>query len=215
MPELPPTRPYPAWARYFALPIGKFICRALFWIWGPITSRGAYRVPKKGALLVLANHQSDVDPIVVQVSCPRPVHFMAKSELFEMPILKWLIRIYQAFPVKRGEPDRASMRHAIELLKMGEAVSIFPEGELSEDGELLPMKPGIALIIRQAATPVICCGIRNSNKVMPYGKTKPRISGTRVYVEWGEVKEFTKESTTEEIIEWTAAQLRELSASPD
>jgi 1-acyl-sn-glycerol-3-phosphate acyltransferase len=140
---------------------------------------------------------------------------MAKSELFEMPSISWLIRIYQAFPVKRGEPDRASMRHAIELLKMGEAVSVFPEGELSEDGELLEIKPGIALIVRQASTPVICCGIRNSNKVMAYGKLIPRFSWRRVYVEWGEVKEFTKESTTEEIVEWTAAQLRELTATPD
>ena len=110
--ELPPTRPYPTWARYFALPIGKFLSRVLFWILGPITSRGAYRVPRKGAVLILANHQADVDPIAVQVACPRAIHFMAKSELFEMAVIGWLIRSLEAFPVMRGEPDRASMRHA-------------------------------------------------------------------------------------------------------
>jgi 1-acyl-sn-glycerol-3-phosphate acyltransferase len=182
----------------------------LFWILGPIKSRGSYRVPKSGPVLILSNHISDVDPIVVQVACPRPVHFMAKSELFEMKLLGKMIRWYQAFPVKRGEPDRASMRHAIELLKMGEAVTIFPEGQLSEDGELQELKAGVALIVRQAATQVICCGVRNSNKVMPYGRVVPRLSWSRVYVEWGEVKQFTKESTSEEIIDWATGQLKML-----
>jgi 1-acyl-sn-glycerol-3-phosphate acyltransferase len=163
-------------------------------------------------VLILANHLADVDPIAVQVGCPRAIHFMAKSELFEMPVLGGVIRWFQAFPVKRGEPDRASMRHAIDLLKMGEVVCVFPEGQLSEDGELQELKPGIALIVRQASVPVICCGIRNTNKVMPYGKTTPRISWSRVYVEWGEVKEFTKGSTTEEILEWADGQLKELTA---
>lgn len=210
MAELLPAKPYPAWNRYFVMPFFKNVCRVLFWILGPITARGAYRVPKTGPILILSNHLADVDPIVIQVGCHRAVHFMAKSELFEMKILGTLIRWFQAFPVKRGEPDRASMRHAIDLLKMGEAVSVFPEGQLSEDGELQELKAGIALIIRQAACPVICCGIRNSNKVMPYGTTRPRISGSRIYLEWGEVRDFTKESSTEEIMEWVTAELKEL-----
>jgi 1-acyl-sn-glycerol-3-phosphate acyltransferase len=212
--ELPPTRPYPGWARWIVLPVGKFLARALFWILGPITPRGAYRVPRKGAVLILSNHLADVDPIAVQVACPRPIHFMAKSELFEMPVLGTLIRWYQAFPVKRGEPDRASMRHAIELLKMGEVVCVFPEGQLSEDGELQELKPGIALIVRQAGVPVICCGVRNTNKVMPYGRVVPRLSWSRVWVEWGEVREFTRENTTEEILEWAKGQLQVLTSAP-
>ena len=74
---------------------------------------------------------------------------MAKSELFDMKIIGKMIRCFQGFPVKRGEPDRASMRHAIELLKMGEVVAVFPEGQLSEDGELQELKAGVALIVRQ------------------------------------------------------------------
>jgi 1-acyl-sn-glycerol-3-phosphate acyltransferase len=211
--ELAPARPYPAWNRYVVLPVCKFLMRVLFWILGPISSRGAYRVPRDGPVLILSNHLADVDPIVVQVACPRPVHFMAKSELFEMRFIGRMIRWFQSFPVKRGEPDRAAMRHAIELLKMGEVVSVFPEGQLSEDGELQELKPGIALIVRQAGAPVICCGIRNTNKVMPYGSVLPRISWSRIPVEWGELRQFSKESTTEEILEWATQQLRELSTS--
>lgn len=197
------------------LPFFKFVARVIFWILGPIKARGAYRVPREGAVLILSNHLADVDPVVVQVACPRAVHFMAKSELFEMPVLGRVIRWFQAFPVKRGEPDRASMRHAIELLKMGEVVSVFPEGQLSEDGELQELKPGIALIVRQAGAPVICCGLRNTNKVMPYGKVLPRITWRRVYVEWGEPRQFSKENSTEEVMEWATNQLRQLSADPD
>ncbi|HTQ08597.1 MAG TPA: lysophospholipid acyltransferase family protein, partial [Fimbriimonadaceae bacterium] len=211
--ELLPARPYPPWNRYVVLPVCKLLCRILFWVLGPIASRGAYRVPREGAVLIMSNHLADVDPIVVQVACPRAVHFMAKSELFEMRFIGRMIRWFQAFPVKRGEPDRASMRHAIDLLKKGEAVALFPEGQLSEDGVLQELKAGVALIVRQAAATgeaqapasgartiaarggglkVICCGVRNSNRVMPYGRMVPRISGHRVWVEWGEVRAFTR-----------------------
>lgn len=208
--ELPPLRPYPPFNRWFLLPIGRSLARALFWILGPIRSRGAYRIPRDGPLLILANHRADVDPAVVQIACSRAIHFMAKSELFEMPVLKIFMRMYQAFPVKRGEPDRASMRRAIDLLKLGEAVGVFPEGQLTETGELQPLKPGIALIVRQSGAPVLCCGLRNTEKVMPYGRVIPRFSWTRVEVQWGEVHQFGKEATTEEILAWAEGQLREL-----
>jgi 1-acyl-sn-glycerol-3-phosphate acyltransferase len=212
--ELLPAQPYPTWNRYFVLPVCKFLMRVLFWILGPVSSRGTYRIPKHGPLLILSNHLADVDPIVVQIACPRAVHFMAKSELFEMKLVGRMIRWFQAFPVKRGEPDRAAMRHAIELLKMGEVVSVFPEGQLSEDGELQELKPGIALIVRQAGAPVICCGVRNTNKVMPYGSVAPRLSWGKIPVMWGEVRQFSRESTTEEIMAWATGQLRVLASAP-
>ena len=118
----------------------------------------------------MANHIADVDPPYLQLACPRPFHGMGKSELFEIKVLGACMRFCGAFPVKRGEPDRASLRHAISLLEDGEALAIFPEGEASETGELLPLKPGIAFIARHTGVPVICCGIRGTNRVLPYGK---------------------------------------------
>lgn len=204
------VRPYPAFHRRILLPLGRAIARAVFWFLGPIRSRGGYRIPKNGPLLILANHRADVDPAVVQIACSRPIHFMAKSELFEMPVLKTFMRIFQAFPVKRGEPDRAAMRRAIDLLKLGEAVGVFPEGQLTETGDIQPLKPGIALLVRQSGAPVLCCGLRNTEKVMPYGRVIPRFSWTRIEVRWGEVHQFEKEATTEEILAWAEGQLREL-----
>lgn len=206
MPELPMVENHAPW-QYVFIPFAKVFCYLLFLILGPIVPKGKYRQPKKGPLLILSNHLADVDPIVVQVGSPRLIHFMAKSELFEMKLLGRVIRWFSAFPVKRGEPDRAAMRHAVELLKLGECVCVFPEGQLSEDGRLQELKPGIALIIRQSGATVICCGLSNTNRIMPYGKVTPRISWHKTPVVWGEPRQFTKESTTEEILEWAHGEL--------
>ncbi len=182
----------------------------LFLILGPIRQRGKRRVPETGGVLILANHLADVDPIVVQTTCPRPIHFMAKSELFEMPVLGSIIRIFRAFPVKRGEPDRSSIKRAVQLLRMGEVVCVFPEGQLSEDGQLQELKPGIALLARMAECEVICCGLKNTNRIMPYGSLIPRPSFRSTWAQWGEPVQFEKGAEADEIVGWAEKQLREL-----
>ncbi len=192
------------------------LLRALVWLplqlLGPMKVRGAYRVPSQGGVLILGNHIADLDPPVVQYGCKRPLHFMAKSELFAIPVVGSMLRLWKAFPVKRGEPDRVALRRAADLLKAGEAVSIFPEGQLSEDGELQPLKPGIALIIRMAQCPVICCGIKGTNLILPYGKVLPRPAFKTVELIWGEPHTFAQNATTEEIMIWVEGQLRLLTS---
>ncbi len=196
--------------RLVGVPVLKFCFWLLFLFLGLPKVRGSYRVPRQGGVLILSNHIADVDPIAVQLACPRPIHFMAKSELFEMKLIGSFLRFYKAFPVRRGEPDKGAIKHCVNLLRAGEAVCIFPEGELSEAGELLPLKPGVALIIRMAGVPVICLGIKRTNKIMPYGSMIPRPSFGRVPCEWGEPKTFTKEDSAEKILGWAEGQLREL-----
>ena len=208
----PPIGPMPKGHTLFVLPLMRLIAWVLFWLLGGIRVRGAYRVPKMGGVLIVANHISDLDPPVVQWSCPRPVHFMAKRELFAMKGVGAMLRQYRAFPVNRGEADRAAIRHAVAQLQSGECVVMFPEGELSETGEPLPLKPGFALIVRMAQCPVICCGISGANRQMPYGKVIPRPAFRAIRVEWGEPRTFQKDASSEEILEWAAAQLRSLAS---
>ncbi|MBI1757435.1 MAG: 1-acyl-sn-glycerol-3-phosphate acyltransferase [Fimbriimonas ginsengisoli] len=196
------------------LPLARLFFGLLFLLLGPIRPAGRRRVPRKGGLLILSNHLADVDPIVVQLSCPRPVHFMAKSELFEMRLLGWGLRLYKAFPVRRGEPDKGAIRHAVDLLRAGHAVCVFPEGELSQSGELLPLKPGVALIVRMAGVPVICAGIQGSNRVLPYGRLLPRFSFRAVRCAWGEPREFDPRAGTEEVMGWAQDELRRLTGQP-
>ena len=183
-------------------------------ILGPYRISGSRRVPRKGGLIILCNHLADCDPIALQAACPRGIQYMSKSELWEMkvvgPILKW----WGCFAVKRGEPDRGALRIAAELAKSGAAVGIFPEGQLSEDGKLQELKPGAALIIRMAGVPVICCGLRNTNRILPYGKMVPRPSFAWVTANWGEVREFGKDDSTDDIIAWAEAEFRRLVPEP-
>ncbi len=189
------------------LPCLRLFGRALFLALGPIRVEGARHVPRSGPLLLVSNHLADVDPPVVQIACPRPIHFMAKSELFEIRVLGPLIRRLGAFPVRRGEPDRTSLRHALGLLRDGECVGLFPEGELSQDGSLLPLKPGLALLARQSGAPVLCVRIDGTQRVLPYGAVVPRPSFRAVRVRFHEPRTFDPRTPAEEILEWARERL--------
>lgn len=210
-PPLPEPAPFSKWRLFLAFPFIKSVCWVTFKILGRLRCTGAARVPKTGGLLVFPNHRSDCDPPVIHAVSPRPFHFMAKKELFEMRLTAWAMWLSGAFPVRRGEPDRGALRHAAELAKMGEAVCIFPEGQLSTDGKIGEIKAGVALIVRMAGVPCVCCGIRNTNEIVPYGSLRPRFSKDRVEIVYGEPRTFDKGTSPEEITEWIASELRNLS----
>lgn len=197
---------------YVGFPVAWLFVTVVFGLMGPLRQRNRRAIPRHGGFLLVANHRSDIDPILLQWACPRRIYFMAKSELFPVPILGHLMRAFGAFPVKRGEPDRASLRYAASLTEMGEVVGIFPEGELSEDGEMLPLKPGVALLIRMAKVPVVCVGLRRTEKIMPYGLSIPRPAFGWVTAEFGEPRQFEPKATTEEIMAWLESELRRLTA---
>ncbi|ADU26996.1 lysophospholipid acyltransferase family protein [Ethanoligenens harbinense] len=89
---------------------------------------GAENVPKNGPLVLCANHRSNVDPVILGSACPRPLHYMAKAELFRVPLLGPLIAALGAFPVKRGEGDREAVKLSLRVLKRGDVLGMFPEG---------------------------------------------------------------------------------------
>lgn len=173
----------------------------------PLSVRGRALVPREGGLIVLSNHLADLDPLLLQYASPRPVRFMAKADLFELKVIGSILRYVQAFPVKRGQPDRGALKYAIALAKAGEVVIIFPEGELSATGELLPLLPGAGLIIRQAGVPAICCRIDGTNLLLPYGQTVPRFRlGAKLTARWSEARNLSGYSN-DEILEWIRANL--------
>ncbi len=182
----------------------------LMFILGPIRKINKRAVPPKNGLLILANHRSIIDPVVVQLVCPRRVYFMAKKELFQIPILKAIIRFAKAFPVEQKTADRHAIRQAVLMLKQGKAVGIFPEGEMSETGELLPVLPGAALIAKLAGVPLICCGLKNTEKIMSYGSVIPHPSFSRLTAKWGEPKKFCKDTSIKEITDWIGSELQTL-----
>ncbi|NRD80590.1 1-acyl-sn-glycerol-3-phosphate acyltransferase [Bacillus sp. BRMEA1] len=114
----------------------KSVCYAVFKPWYRIEVIGKEDFPKEGGVLLCSNHIHNFDPIVVGIMAPRTVHFMAKEELFNVPVIGGLVKKLNAFPVKRGLTDRDALRKGINVLKEGHVLGLFPEGTRSKTGEL-------------------------------------------------------------------------------
>jgi 1-acyl-sn-glycerol-3-phosphate acyltransferase len=89
---------------------------------------GADRIPARGACIVAANHESNVDPFVLGLATPRVIRYMAKAELYDHPLVAAVMRGFAAFPVERGRGDAGAVTRARELLEAGELIGIFPQG---------------------------------------------------------------------------------------
>jgi 1-acyl-sn-glycerol-3-phosphate acyltransferase len=135
---------------------------------------GAGNVPRRGAVILAPNHLSAADWPAVGIASPRMPWFMAKEELFATPILAPLIRLCHAYPVKRDTADRAALRWTEELLRHGQVVVIFPEGQVSPDAQFQPLKPGLALLALRTGAAVVPVGLLGTERLMPYGCTFPR-----------------------------------------
>lgn len=167
-------------------PLMKALLRMSFWWTGGLRSAGGGNVPRTGGVLICPNHFSDADPAAVAVTLPRSAYFMAKEELFSVPILGRLLNIFRAFPIKRDTADRSALRRAEELIRAGEAVVIFPEGGGNPEGVLQPLHPGALLLALRTRVPVIPAALHNTGVVWTYGAPLPRRAGVAVRVEYGE-----------------------------
>ncbi|WP_183251142.1 lysophospholipid acyltransferase family protein [Anoxybacteroides tepidamans] len=120
---------------------------------------GIEHFPKEGGVLLCSNHISNLDPPIVGITAPRPIYFMAKEELFRVPVLKKLLPPLHAFPVKRGMSDRQALRTGLEVLKQGHVLGIFPEGTRSKDGKLKKGLSGVGFFALRTDAQVVPCAI--------------------------------------------------------
>lgn len=144
---------------------------------------GAENIPASGAIIA-GNHVSYLDPILMWCASPRPVHFMAKRELWDSPVIAWMLPRLWGFPVTRGEPDRTAITTATELLKAGELVGVFPEGGRAEEGsdELRAAQGGAAFIALRAGVPIVPVAFVGTEKAWPKGAKRPRLVRTYISV---------------------------------
>ncbi|MFS0687923.1 lysophospholipid acyltransferase family protein [Sporosarcina sp. 179-K 8C2 HS] len=140
-------------------PFGKFLVSTIFYPLYRVKVIGAANFPSEGGVLLCTNHIDNLDPPVVGMTCPRTVHFMAKEELFNVPILKTILPKVNAFPVKRGMSDREAFRKALKLLRGGEVVGMFPEGTRSKTGELGKGLAGAGFFALKGDADVMPCAI--------------------------------------------------------
>jgi 1-acyl-sn-glycerol-3-phosphate acyltransferase len=135
--------------------------------------KGLEHVPRTGPVLVVCNHLHNSDPILLSVALPRPLHFMAKKELFSIPVIASIIRKVGAFPVDRGRADRSAIRRADAVLAEGIAVGMFPEGTRSPTRSLRRGHAGAGLLALRSGCPVLPAVITGSER-LPGNGTKAR-----------------------------------------
>ncbi|MCS7158939.1 MAG: lysophospholipid acyltransferase family protein [Gemmatales bacterium] len=136
---------------------------------------GYHQVPASGGLLIIANHQSFLDPVLVGMAVRRRVVYLARKTLFRNPFFRWLIKSYGAIPIDQEKPTTEGIRTAVELLRRGEGVVIFPEGERTPHGQMLELKPGVTLLVRRGQVPLLPVGIAGAFEVWPRHQLLPRL----------------------------------------
>jgi 1-acyl-sn-glycerol-3-phosphate acyltransferase len=146
------------------------LCRAYF----GLELVGVNHIPTTGPLVITPNHQTYADPLLVSIPVRRRVYYMAWSRFFEIPVFGRLLRLLRAFPVQIESSDPRAMREAVRLLRAGQVVMIFPEGERSRDGRIQSFKPGAFRLAASLATPVVPVTIGGGHDAWPPGHVLPR-----------------------------------------
>ena len=163
----------------FLKPCAVAVLRLLF----GLRSRGRGHVPAEGPVLLVANHVSVLDPLLIGAAAPRPLDSLAKAELFRIPLLGGLIRRLGAHPLRREGADAGALRAGLRILKTGGALLMFPEGTRGEEGVLGPAKPGAGMLAVLGGATVVPVYLSGSGRAWPRGRWFPRL--TRVTVTFG------------------------------
>ncbi len=170
----------------FLKPIAAAFMRLLF----RLEARGTEHIPRSGALVLVANHSSVLDPPLVGGVAPRPLSFLAKAELFDIPLFGALIRGVNARPLRRDGADAGALRTALRVLDDGGALLVFPEGTRGPEGVLREPKAGAAMLAILSGCPVVPAYIKGSGAAWPKGRRLPRPA--KVVVTFGPALTFQR-----------------------
>jgi 1-acyl-sn-glycerol-3-phosphate acyltransferase len=141
------------------------------------------KIPRKGGFLLLCNHQSFLDPMLTAIPVTRQCCFAARDTLFKPSALAWLIRSFNAIPIKRDRANLTAMRLCIDRLKAGYGLILYPEATRTKDGRIAEIKPGFGLIAKRANVPVIPAVIDGAFECWP--RHKKFFSAGKVFVAYG------------------------------
>lgn len=160
--------------------IVKFLSALILRLLFKLEVHGAEHIPRQGPALLVANHSSVLDPPLVGAVAPRPLYYLAKAELFRIPLFGAFFRAINVRPVERNGADPKALRLALRILKDGHALMVFPEGTRGEEGVLRKAKGGAGMLALLSQAPVVPIYIEGSGKVLPRGQVIPRPGRLRV-----------------------------------
>ena len=129
--------------------------RLLFTLLGRVHAENLSRFPREGGVVLVSNHLTMLDPLLLGCLLPRQLRFMAKEELFGVPVLGLYLQMAGSFPIRRGAPDREGLRRAEELLRAGEVIMIFPEGHRSQATGAQEARTGAVLLAAQTNSLIV------------------------------------------------------------
>jgi 1-acyl-sn-glycerol-3-phosphate acyltransferase len=147
------------------------------------------RMIQSGPAIIAMNHQSYLDPPLAGTACDRPIYFLARRTLLNVPLLGWLLPKLNVIPVDQESVDRSAIKTLIRVLKAGNAALVFPEGSRTLDGNLQPAEPGLGLLIAKTLAPVVPMRIFGAHRALPRGGGRLRFVPITVVV--GEPIVFT------------------------
>lgn len=160
--------------------------RFVLWIIGlvyfRVRCRGTENVPNSGGALLLANHQSHLDPPLIGMMIPPQINYLARETLFKNRFFGAFIRSIGSIPIDRDGMGIGGIKATLRCLKRGEMVLMFPEGTRSPDGNMQPLKPGFAALAKRGGVPLVPIGIDGAFQAFPRGKKFPRPGRVRIVI---------------------------------
>ncbi len=197
----PPNR------RNFVWILFQWILQVFFVLWLRYQSRGKENLPTETGGLMVSNHQSFLDPLLICLPLKRPVSFMARDSLFRIPILGPFLRYEFVIPISRKSASSQSFRAAIQNIENRNFVGIFPEGTRTTDGDVGRFKPGFLALLKRTDCDIYPIGIAGAFRVLPRGARFLRPRSVRVV--FGEpisaslVQEYCKNGSEKALLELT------------
>ncbi|MDD3655549.1 MAG: lysophospholipid acyltransferase family protein [Atribacterota bacterium] len=164
----------------------RFICHIVICLFWPLKIEGEDISNYKGPYILAANHVSYLDPFILGIAVKKPIYFIAKKEVFDIPILGFILKRIGVIPVDRKNINPASIRKSIALLKKDQILGIFPEGTRSLDGRLLEFNSGLIKIALQTNVPIIPVGLSGTFEIYPpHAKFPALFKKQYIYIHFG------------------------------
>jgi len=135
---------------------------------------GREHIPQTGGVIIASNHRSFVDPFLIGLMTRRPVYYMAKSEIFHIPVLRWFVSALGAFPVRRGAADADAVETSKAILARGGVLVIFPEGTRTRPGALGKPKRGVGRLVLEAGVPVVPIALIGTEAIRKGWRIRPK-----------------------------------------